>query len=460
MLFETWVKLLGPNVRVEGNYLNHSVSSVSIDTRTLQPGDIYFAINGDNFDGHNFINPAFEAGAIACVAREGWEPDWKISDQNIIVKCDGPLEALQVLAKNYRQKFSIPVLGLTGTNGKTTTKEMIAAVLESKYTVAKTIGNLNNHIGTPLSLLQIDKNTDIAIIEMGMNHAGEIARLCEFAAPDFGLITNIGAGHLEFFSDVEEIALAKGELFQALPEIGIAFVNADDPRVVRESEPVKHKVTYGFSTGTDVFGTDLEMDHDGFGKFKLQNMVDVQLHVPGRHQLYNALAACAVGMHFGISGLDIAEALKEFTGFSKRMELIEFGSSLVILDAYNSNPDSLIPAFETLSFLAQRRNGRALAVLGDMLELGNQSQIEHESAGKTAVEHGIEALFLFGSKSKYTLESFREAGGKTALHFDDKRELASSVSKILRKNDVLLIKGSRGMQMEEVWQELKNLAKT
>lgn len=460
MSFETWVILLGPNVRVEGNYPNRNVSSVSIDTRTLQPGDIYFAINGDNFDGHNFINPAFEAGAIACVAREGWEPDWKISDQNIIVRCDEPLESLQVLAKNYRRKFSIPVLGLTGTNGKTTTKEMIAAVLGSKYQVTKTIGNLNNHIGTPLSLLQIDKNTDIAIIEMGMNHAGEIARLCEFAAPDFGLITNIGAGHLGYFSDIEEIAQAKGELFHALPERGTAFVNADDPRVVRESEIVKHKITYGFSTETDIFGTDLETDHNGFGKFKLQNRVHVQLHVPGRHQLHNALAACAVGMHFGISEFDIAEALTQFTCISKRLELIEFGSSLVILDAYNSNPDSLIPAFETLSYLAHRRKGRALAVLGDMLELGNQSKIEHESAGKTAVEHGIEALFLFGPESKYTLESFKEAGEKTAFHFDDKRELASYVSKILRENDVLLIKGSRGMQMEEVWQELQNLDET
>ncbi len=460
MSFEIWVKLLGPNVKVEGNYLNQNVSSVSIDTRTLQAGDIYFAINGDNFDGHNFIDSAFEAGAIACVAKEGWKPDWKISDQNIIVRCNEPLELLQMLAKNYRQKFSIPVLGLTGTNGKTTTKEMIAAVLESKYKVTKTIGNFNNHIGTPLSLLQIDKNTEIAIIEMGMNHAGEIAELCEFAAPDLGLITNIGAGHLGYFSDVEEIAQAKGELFKALPESGTAFVNGDDPRVVQESGPVKYKVTYGFSTETDVFGTDLEMDHNGFGKFKLQDMVDVQLHVPGRYQLHNALAACAVGMYFGISEPDIAEALKEFTGISKRMELIELGTSLIILDAYNSNPDSLIPAFETLSYLANRRNGRALAVLGDMLELGDKSQIEHENVGKTAVDDNIEVLFLFGPESKYTFESFKEAGGKTALHFDDKRELASTVLEILRKNDVLLIKGSRGMQMEEVWQELKNLDKT
>lgn len=458
--FEEWVKLLGPKIKVEGNQQNRSVKSVSIDTRTLQPGDIYFAIKGDRYDGHDFVSAAWAAKTMACVVRNDWKSNTRIPEEQVIIRCDEPLETMQILAKNYRKKFSIPVLGLTGTNGKTTTKEMIANILETKFRVTKTVGNLNNHIGLPLSLLQIDNETDIAVIEMGMNHSGEIAQLCEIADPNYGMITNIGAGHLGFFTDVDEIGKAKGELFQALPDDGTAFVNADDPRVMREAQSLKNKVTYGFSPGVDIHGEDLGLDHNGCGKYRLQDLVDIQLQVPGKHQQNNALAASAVAMHFEIPIDEIADSLSGFTSFSKRMQLIEFGSNLIIMDAYNSNPDSLKSAFESLSYLAKKRKGRPLAALGDMLELGDFSQIEHNKAGKLAVDFGIEELFLYWKESQHTLSGYKQNGGNIAFYFEDKKELAQAVWESLREYDVLLIKGSRGMKMEDVWQELEMLAKS
>ena len=458
MPFLEWVRLLGLESKVTGSPSDFEVSSVSIDTRTLNEGDVFFALKGDSYDGHDFIPQAFESGAAACVVREDWRGGVAVSHEKALLRARDPLQALQTLATNYRKRFSIPVLGLTGTNGKTTTKEMIAAILETKFDVAKTPGNLNNHIGTPLSLLEMDGNSEIAIIEMGMNHPREISRLCQMAAPTYGLITNIGEGHLEFFTGIEELARAKGELFEALPEDGMAFVNADDPWVVKTARPVKGKMTYGFSQGNDIVAKELGPDRNGCERLRLQNRVDIQLQIPGHHQLQNALAAAAVGIHFGVSNESIAKALQTYQGISKRMELIEFRDAVIILDAYNSNPDSLKPSLETLTLIVRNRGGRALAALGDMLELGAESERAHREAGEFAAKLGVHGMFLFGDASGFTLEEFRGRGGKFAKHFGNKKSLAQEVFQMLAENDVLLIKGSRGMQMEDVWQELQNLA--
>jgi UDP-N-acetylmuramoyl-tripeptide--D-alanyl-D-alanine ligase len=211
MPFEEWIRLMGPGIEISGSPADYAVESVSIDTRSLNAGDIFFALKGDRFDGHDFVPQAFQSGAAACVVRNDWSDEENVSDERVLVRAEDTLQALQTLAANYRRRFTIPVLGLTGTNGKTTTKELIASVLQSKFSLTKTPGNLNNHIGTPLSLLGIDDQTEIAVIEMGMNHTGEIAELCEMARPTHGLITNIGEGHLEFFRGIDEVARAKCE---------------------------------------------------------------------------------------------------------------------------------------------------------------------------------------------------------------------------------------------------------
>jgi UDP-N-acetylmuramoyl-tripeptide--D-alanyl-D-alanine ligase len=459
MPFEEWIRLMGPGIEISGSPADYAVESVSIDTRSLNAGDIFFALKGDRFDGHDFVPQAFQSGAAACVVRNDWSDEENVSDERVLVRAEDTLQALQTLAANYRRRFTIPVLGLTGTNGKTTTKELIASVLQSKFSLTKTPGNLNNHIGTPLSLLGIDDQTEIAVIEMGMNHTGEIAELCEMARPTHGLITNIGEGHLEFFRGIDEVARAKAELFEALPEDGVAFVNADDPRITRMAQIVKDRITYGFTPGCDVSAEELGVDPTGCAKFRLQDQMDIQLRIPGRHQLSNALAAAAVGIHFEIPIERIATALESHAGVSQRMELIEFRNALVILDAYNSNPDSLAGAINTLSLIAQHCGGRAFAALGDMLELGVESERAHREAGELAAQNGVQGIFLFGDQSSFTQHAFKRAGGELAKHFKDKKTLAQAVWETLSENDVVLIKGSRGMQMDEVWRELQELAR-
>lgn len=454
--FGEFVRLLGSGATVSGDRPAAKVGNVSIDSRTLVAGDCFFAIKGERFDGHDYLWGAAEAGAIALVVRRDWRSGPGIEFSGAIIRVEDPLAALQEMARGYRNRFSLPVIGLTGSNGKTTTKEMIGCVLETEYRLARTPGNLNNHIGTPLSVLQIDSETEIAIIEMGMNHIGEIADLCSISLPNHGLITNIGRGHIGFFESIKDVAAAKSELFRSLQPDDTAFINSDDPWIVEISKNMQNKITYGLQSGLDLSGEILDCDPRGCFSVRLQDSHDVQLRVPGRHHVHNAIASAAVGNHFGVPIADIVESLESFTGIAKRLELIHAHGALMVMDAYNSNPESLEAALETSSYLAEKQEVGFIAVLGDMLELGKHSSELHNKAGQSAARHGVERLFLFGPESVNMEKGFKTGGGRWVKHFKTKKALVRSLRSEIRTGDIVLIKGSRGIKMEEILNELQN----
>ncbi len=430
--------------------LDQTIAGFSIDSRMINPSEVFIAIKGEKFDGHQFISDVIVKGIAAIIASKSW---YKAHEKAKLIGnyflIEDTLIALQQISRYYRLKFDIPVLALTGSNGKTTTKEMITAVLSEKYYVLKNKGNLNNHIGVPLSLLDITHEHDIAVIEMGTNHRGEIARLAEIAEPTCGLITNIGPAHLEFFGSLEGVYQAKSELWQFLEKQGqIAFVNVDDQLLGKKLPSVTKVVTYGFENHAQVRGKFLGLDKEGRASFSV-NGIEIKLGMVGMHNIYNALAAVSVGLEFDLSMNQIKLALEKFQPTSKRMEVIRKNGLVIINDCYNSNPESARKALLTLSQMQTK--GKRIAVLADMLELGDWAESEHQKIGEHLISLGnIDHLLTFGSLSNLTAQQSEKLGLKTSLHFDDKKELIKYLKHIVNEGDLLLIKGSRGMAMEEV----------
>jgi UDP-N-acetylmuramoyl-tripeptide--D-alanyl-D-alanine ligase len=375
--------------------------------------------------------------------------------QGRFIAVDDPLQALQDAAAFYRQKFKIPLLAITGSNGKTTTKEMVAAVLSRRMKVVKNRGNLNNHIGLPLALFGLTHETEVAVVEMGANHFGEIARLCEIAKPDFGLITNVGRAHLEYFGSVDDVAQAKSKLFSYLEEnAGLGFVNVDDPRVEKIARRLKRSWSYGFSREADVRGTWVGLDEQGRSIFRVSG-AEIHLSVVGEHQAQNALAAVAVGLFFNLPLAEVKKALKEFSGVDKRLEVFEAGGVLVLNDTYNANPNSVEQALKTLAHLHRQRGGRSFAVLGDMLELGPESEASHRQVGNFVARSGVNFLLTVGEQAHFIQQAAAEKGGTRAVHFAGKDELQDFLLQNVRKGDLVLVKGSRGMKMETVVEFLR-----
>ena len=428
------------------------IDGLSTDSRTLREGMLFFALHGENFNGHRFIDDAFSKKACGAVVSHEWNKEHEQNRAETLLPVDDPLKALQDVATHIRKSFKIPVIAITGTNGKTSTKEMIASVLKTKYRVLKSRGNLNNHIGLPLSIGDWNREGEIAIVEMGTNHFGEIKRLCEIAQPTHGVITNIGKGHLEFFGDLEGVARAKGELLEYLILSGVAFLNGDDPYLLSRKGVVKETITYGFSDGCDIRGEELGIDSHGFPEMKLEGRL-VKISVPGRCNLYNGLAAAAVGHSFGVSWDDIYDALGRYRTLGKRMEVFNLSGVMIINDAYNANPTSVKQSLDTLQQM--KNSGRKILVLGDMLELGENSETEHRNVGGEAVRTGIDALFCYGPMMKLAVESAHKSGLNEAKHFDTKIALSDDLNRYVRQGDIVLVKGSRGMRMEEVVDALK-----
>jgi UDP-N-acetylmuramoyl-tripeptide--D-alanyl-D-alanine ligase len=435
------------------------ISGVSIDSRTISDDQIFFAIKGDAFDGHDYIKDVFKKGAALAVVNKKWfkKNSGKYSDKCLVV-VDDTIIAMGQLAASFRAKFHKPVLALTGSNGKTTTKEMIYSVLSQKYKVLRTEGNLNNHIGVPLMMFKLDEKFDFAVIEMGTNHFGEIKYLCDIAQPDFGLITNIGHAHLEFFKDLNGVRKAKGELFDYL-EKGekTAYINGDDINISKLSKRLKNKITYGFNRNYRYTAEFLGLDKDSHGNFILQlnkdNNLLIELNIVGKHNVYNALAAAVVGMDFFVSPKNIQKALRSFTPSSKRMELVDIQGIKILNDCYNSNPDSVRVALE--SFGSYKVSGNKIVILGDMLELGKQKDVEHRNIGKLILEHGFETVLLYGPLSKNTFTALKNKINIIG-HYKNKIDLVKRLKDIVKKGDAILIKGSRGMKMETIIQDIKN----
>jgi len=427
------------------------LAGVSTDSRTVAHGELFVALRGPNFDGHRFIAEAVARGARAVVVdaagRRGLWP--RVAE---IVVSD-TTTALGNLAHLYRRKFDIPVVAIGGSSGKTTTKDMVAAVLGARYRVLSTDKNFNNQIGVPKTLFRMDETHEIAVIEIGTNHPGELRSLCDILEPTHGLLTNIGREHLEFFQSIDGVEEEEGMLFDHLAQRSgtTAFVNADDPRVVARAHWCRKKLAYGFGGRiSGVRGRKLRLGDTACAQFeflggRIKKAVPVQLGIPGRHQAMNALAAAAIGLAFRVQPGAIAGALGAFCASDKRMEVLDMVGITVLNDTYNANPDSTIAALETLA--AMRLPGKRIAVLGDMLELGSREKEEHRRVGEAASRLGIDYLLTFGPRAR----QIHEAATTTfAVHYEQKNVLAEYLAELVAPGDAVLLKGSRGTTMEDI----------
>ncbi|MBU2443988.1 MAG: UDP-N-acetylmuramoyl-tripeptide--D-alanyl-D-alanine ligase [Bacteroidetes bacterium] len=439
---------------VNTNYFR-SIKGISIDSRKVKKGDLFFAIKGDNFDGHDFVTDVLKKGAVGIVISKENIEKFKYTKSFIVAVHDTTI-ALGDLANIYRKKFKVKIIAITGSNGKTTTKEMIAAVLSQKYTLLKTEGSLNNHFGVPLTLFRLNDNHEIAVIEMGINHPGELTRLCEIAEPDFGCITNIGNAHVEFFDGIEGIAKAKGELFDYLATTnGFGLVNGDDKRIRLKAKRLKQKLTYGYTGRADIKGKFIELNKNANPHFSVSYRncsLDIYLKTFGKHTSYNALCAAAFGSKFGVPSRKIKAALESYSTLEKRMQVLRFNGITVLNDSYNANPDSMKAAFDTLSLM----NGFDLkiAAVGDMLELGKNSKKFHEQLVDFAKKAKVDYLLCYGELTKHTNRRAKELNLKS-FRFSDKKKLTEKLNSLMKKNSVMLVKGSRKMKMEEILESIK-----
>jgi UDP-N-acetylmuramoyl-tripeptide--D-alanyl-D-alanine ligase len=428
------------------------ITGVSTDTRTLKVGDLFFALRGENFDGHQFVESAFDKGAIAAVVEISVDLARNPGAPLLVV--ENATQALGELARQHRRRFSIPVVAIGGSNGKTTTKEMIASILTKSYKVLSTEGNHNNHIGVPHTIFRLEKKHDLAVVEIGTNHPGEIEHLSRMLDPTDGLITNIGHEHLEFFGSVDGVAEEEGALFRMLKlkkKRSRVFVNADDRYVNAIAGRMRNRYSYGFhAKGVDVEGRLVGTNAKGCARFEfrgknMKKSVGVQLRVPGRHNAANALAAAAVGLAFKVPPTRIRKALESFRAPSKRMEIMSVCGVTIYNDTYNANPDSTIAALQTLA--AARVTGKRIAVLADMRELGEAGPAEHMRVGREAGQLGLEYLLTFGELARHTHDA---AKLPSAIHYEQKNMLAEYLAELVAPGDAVLVKGSRSMKMEDV----------
>lgn len=414
--------------------------SVQTDTRKLKPGDIYFALKGPNFNGNSFAKQAINSGAAFAVIDEKLpeNPGDEIISKTILV--DDVLSTLQTLAKYHRQQFSIPFLGITGSNGKTTTKELIHAVLSTTHKTYTTEGNLNNHIGIPLTILKIKPDAELAVIEMGANHIGEIASYCTIALPTHGIITNCGKAHLEGFGSEEGVRKGKGELFDHLrANNGTAFIMRDYEYLRDMSKGISKIITYG-TKDADIEGT--VVASEPFLKVKFENsssLTTIQTHLVGNYNFPNVLASVAVGKYFKVPEEKIKIAIENYIPSNNRSQWIEKGTNRIILDAYNANPSSMKQAIENFEKLNAQNK---ILVLGAMAELGKRSIHEHQVIIDQIQKYNWKDVLLVGGDFEKINSSFR--------WFKDSIEAGKWLQQQQFQNSTMLIKGSRSMQMEKV----------
>jgi UDP-N-acetylmuramoyl-tripeptide--D-alanyl-D-alanine ligase len=426
-------------------------AGISTDSRGIGAGELFVPLTGKNFDGHNFIGAAFDKGAAGALVRKGRRA--KAPADAALIEVPDTLRALQDMAHYTRMKHSgLVVVGVTGTNGKTTTKEMLASILSVRGPVLKNEGNLNNEIGVPLTLLNLNDTHWAAVVEMGTSAPGEIARLAEIAAPGTGIITNIGPGHLETLGSLEGVARAKAELVHALPADGKAILNVDDPYLKDTLGAAGDRaVTFGMAPGAAITASDINETADGVGFQLVTPTGDVAVKLPalGSHNVYNALAAAGAAWSLGLTLAEIADGLASYHPAKMRMEVISYAGARIINDAYNANPASMAAA---LNALVSIREGRRIAVLGDMLELGPAAKKAHYDVGRLAGAVGYALLILVGRHAHDAARGARDAGmpGDNILIVKGPDEAAAVLAEWIRPGDHVLVKGSRSMRMERV----------
>jgi UDP-N-acetylmuramoyl-tripeptide--D-alanyl-D-alanine ligase len=431
----------------------------SIDSRTIAPGELFFAVRGERFDGHDFVAAAVARGAIASVVsrnRVATLPDGALSAPLLIT--DDPLVALQALAAHLRRRWGKKVIAVTGSAGKTTTKEAIAAALGARFNVLKSQGNLNNAYGLPLQLLRIEPEHDFAVVEMGMNHAGEIAELARIATPDWGVVTNVGTAHMENFADGQAgIARSKFELVAALPANGVAFLNCDDLYVSQFGRDFRGKAVY-FGSGPCADPQILVVGEDEDGLEVRYRSGDreasLALHLLGAHNAHNAIAGLAVAREAGVTEEAAAAALAQLTAGDKRGQVLEISGATILNDSYNSNPEALRSMIRTLAARAGRRR---ILVAGEMLELGEQAAQLHAACGKAAAEAGLDIVVGVRGNAQH-LAAAACWGGVASLFLPDAETAGEWMAQNLREGDVALVKGSRGVRLERAIEVLQKHA--
>jgi len=428
----------------------------AIDSRTLQAGDLFVPLPGTRADGHDFIAAALQgAAAGSLIGRDRPVPPEAVATKKPVIRVADPLGAMQALGRWCRDRAGIPVVAITGSNGKTTTKEMTAAVLGTSRRVHKNVGNLNNHIGVPLTLTRLRPEHEALVVEMGMSARGEIRDLAAMAQPTIGVLTNASAAHLQQLGSVEEVALAKSELAEALPTQGLLVLNADDPLLYpMNRERIVRKTTYGLDNpDAGLRPTRVLVDEDGTTRFTFDDGSEGRLSLLGRHNVRNALAAIAVGDELMVPRDAALAALAALRPAKHRLEILRVGGVAVIDDAYNANPASMREALSILGGVAAQ--GERRAVLGDMLELGPGSEALHEAVGR-AVPAGA-WLYVAGSFAPAIERGARAAGVAAARirRFEDVDAMSAAVAADARAGDLVLVKGSRGMRLERVVQALQ-----
>ena len=429
-----------------------NIPGISTDSREIKQGEIFWALIGDNFDGHDFLEQVFEKSTLfAVVAEKGFEK-YKHKLYPLAVVSD-TLIALQQLGNLQRNKFDIPVIAITGSNGKTTVKEMIAHVLQQKIKVHKTEGNFNNHIGCPLTLLQLNKSHQAAVVEIGTNHKGEIKMLAKIARPNQAVVTDISGAHLEFFNTVETVAEEKLSLFDQLDEEGIIYQNLDNPFIEQYKRTCIKTITYSMYKDADVRGKLIDLNDTGCPRFLLNEKTEIQLQIAGLHNVKNALAAAAIAGQFGFSDGEIRMGLESFKAYSKRMQIIREKGITFINDAYNANPNSMTAAFNTIS--AMKSTGRIYLVLGDMFELGEYAHQLHRDVLVNALGINPDMICVLGRHMIEAAESINGQSCERIERFENHQTLAAYLADRLQGNDIVLVKGSRGMAMEKVIDSLQ-----
>lgn len=445
----------GSGIRVIRRYSGKEAAGIVLDSRQVEPGFVFVAARGERVDGHRFIPEVFEKGAIGVICEQ--EPT-ELPGPCIVVK--DSLEALRQVAAFYRQQMPVPVVGVTGSVGKTSTKEMIAAVLARKFVTHKTKGNFNNEVGVPLTLLSMPADTQAAVVEMGINHFGEMRRLSQMVRPDFCVMTNIGQCHLEFLGSRDGILQAKSEIFEFMNPEGTVFVNGDDDKLagIREVHG-KRPVRFGLNPeGNDLYADEIE----NLGLMGSSAMIHVsagvpgapaqgtdfavRIPLPGSHMVYNALAAAAVGFSLGLTEEEIADGIASVQPVSGRGRVVTAGDLTVIDDCYNANPVSTKAAIDLLCLA----RGRKVAVLGDMFELGEREEELHAQVGRYAAQRGVDCLLCAGGLSCQTARGAQEAGLEQVFSFESRDELQKALPDLLLPGDSVLVKASHSMGFEKI----------
>lgn len=437
--------------------LDLDIPAVESDSRTIQEGSLFIPIIGEQFDGHAYIHDALEKGAAACLTQRDRE---RYLPGKCYIKVENTARALRELGKYYKKKFHIPVVAVTGSVGKTTTKDMVAAVLGERYRVLKTEGNLNTDIGTCMTLFRLTKETQIVVLEMGMNHSGEIEGMSGIAEPDVCLITNIGDSHIEFLGSRANILKAKCELFSHAAPDCVAILNGDDPLLAGLKGTLSLPITWiGEKPGLDYTALDLTSDGEGRTSCRVKTpRMTCELDIPalGRHMMYPALMAVAVGEHFGLTQEELCRGVCHFAPTKMRMNILRCKREITILDdAYNANPQSMRAAVEVLS---QARDSRKIAVLGDMFELGALAPALHTGIGVYLGKAGVDCLVAVGELARNIYDAAKEAMVPEVHYCANKEEAKAVLQTLIEPRSTILVKASRGMAFEELVEYIKGMS--